>query len=202
MACKSELCESRVCRSLRPRKGLLGYRAGSCSLLGVHCRAWCLRQNGNRFKARFDPTLAASCMHERKPPNLSLSLLGVPHPIGTLHLQISNMGPACQSTALATVDTVFIITATAFLSLGSLFGSQRYGDTPSYPGVHQSSHSCSTTYSKNQHVIDLQWPTPVNCLCACSCLQLHIMINVGPWQLAILNLLAKLMGLVCCRPIR
>ncbi len=88
-------------------------------------------------------------MHKRKPPNLSLSLLDrlimiiVLHPIGhPLHLQISNMGPAYQSTALAAVDTTFIITATVFLSLGSLFGTQRYGDTPSYPGVHQSSYSC------------------------------------------------------------
>ena len=181
MACKSELCASRVCRSLRPGKGLLGYRAGSFSLLGVLCRAWCLRQNGNRFKARFDPTLAASYMHERKPANLRLSLLGVPNSVRhPLHLQISNMGPACQSTALAAVDTTFIITATVFLSMGSWFGTQRYGDTPSYPGVHQSSHSCSTTYSKNHHVIVLQWPTLVYCLCTCSCLQLHIMVSVGP----------------------
>lgn len=167
MACKSKLCKIRVCRSLRPRKGLLGYRAGSFSLLGVHCRAWCLRQNGNR--SNFDPTLAASFMHKRKSPNLGLSLSGVPQPIRhPLHLQISNMGPACQSTALVAVDTIFIITATVFLSLGSLFGTQRYGDTPCYPGVHQNSQSCST-YSKNQNVIVLQWPTPVNCLCTCSC---------------------------------
>lgn len=180
MACKSELCASRVCRTLRPRRGLLGCRAGSFSPLGVHCRAWCLRQNGNRFKARFDPALSANYTHARKPADLSLSLLGLPIPIRhPLHLQISNMGPACQSTALAAVDTIFIITASVFLSMGSRFGSQRYGDTPSYPGVRQCSHSCSTLYSKNQHVIVLQWPTPVDCLCTCSCLQLHIMISMG-----------------------
>lgn len=128
--------------------------------------------------SKLDPTFAVSYMHATKPA--TLSLLSLPNPVRhSLHLQISNMGPAYQSTALAAVDTIFIVTATVFLSMGSWFGTQRYGDTPSYPGGHESSLSCSTTYSKNRHVIVSQWPTTVNCRDTCSCLQLHIMMSVG-----------------------
>ena len=71
VACRSELCASRACRSLRPRKGLLGCRAGSFSLLGVHCRAWCLRQNGNRFKSETCCQLDA----QKKATKLELELI-------------------------------------------------------------------------------------------------------------------------------
>lgn len=45
------------------------------------------------------------------------------------------MGGVYQSLAVTTVDALFIATATAFLSKGSSFGTQRYGVFPKYPGM-------------------------------------------------------------------
>ena len=53
----------------------------------------------------------------------------------TFLLQVTDLGAAYQSVSLLSVDTAFIITATAFLTIGSRFGHQRYGDTPTYPGI-------------------------------------------------------------------
>ena len=49
-------------------------------------------------------------------------------------VQIVNMGPVVQSSSLLAVDATFILTATAFLSTGSLLGIQRYGRFAKYPG--------------------------------------------------------------------
>ena len=158
------------------KKGSSWVSSGVLLALGGALPGLVLASEWQQVQDRFDATLAGSYMHERKPAKLSL--LGRPNPIRrSWHLQISNMGPACQSTALAAVDATFIITATIFLSMGSWFGTQRYGDTPSYPGVHQSAYSCSTTYSKNQPVIVLHWPTPA--FATVASLQLPIMISVG-----------------------
>lgn len=45
------------------------------------------------------------------------------------------MGSVYQSLAVTTVDALFIATATAFLSKGSSFGTQRYDVFPKYPGM-------------------------------------------------------------------
>ena len=45
------------------------------------------------------------------------------------------MGSMYQIISITTVDALFITTATAFLSMGSSFGTQQYGVFPKYPGM-------------------------------------------------------------------
>lgn len=51
-----------------------------------------------------------------------------------LRLQIGKMGHAYQSLSVVPVDAVFVLAATAFISTGDTFGTQRYGVFPKYPG--------------------------------------------------------------------
>ncbi|KAL3161791.1 hypothetical protein ABBQ38_008883 [Trebouxia sp. C0009 RCD-2024] len=48
--------------------------------------------------------------------------------------EIGKMGHAYQSLSVVPVDAVFVLAATAFISTGDTFGTQRYGVFPKYPG--------------------------------------------------------------------
>lgn len=45
------------------------------------------------------------------------------------------MGHVYQNLSVLPADAVFILAATAFISSGSTFGTQRYGVFPQYPGT-------------------------------------------------------------------
>lgn len=48
--------------------------------------------------------------------------------------EIGKVGHAYQSLSVVSVDALFILVATAFISTGDTFGTQRYGVFPKYPG--------------------------------------------------------------------
>lgn len=66
-------------------------------------------------------------------------------------VQIVAMGPVFQTISLVAVDSTFILSATAFLSTGSLLGTQRYGRVAKYPGDNLLVH-CMSVPTAAKHV--------------------------------------------------
>lgn len=90
-----------------------------------------------------------------------------------LRLQIGKVGHAYQSLSVVSVDALFILVATAFISTGDTFGTQRYGVFPKYPGAflpelqdHGPVQACSDSLNRSCNTIGhqaLHWFVALHC---------------------------------------